>query len=511
MIYKVYIQKFISISNTEIDYVSDNLNCITGESGTGKTVMLKSILYALCKQDYSSELKNEDVSVFVDFNDLRIHRARSKGKNIYKINGNDVKKEDILSVVNKKVQVISQNGNQILKNDSYPMSFVDDFVSHDDLKVYKEKYSEFQNRKNKIKKVESILKNRDEKIKDLKIKIEKIEDLELSINDDNLKESYRQIQENKKLFENVLKVHSLLENDEYSVINILREVNYLLKKDEELQIISHDIVNNLIKLQNSVEKEFKKHNKNEEEDLSERISNIEKVKHFFKVSSVKELMSLSSNYQNELKELENLEKTYDSLCVESETLERLLHVIADKLHLQRKQVCSQISLKMNQNFNDLMMQNTRFNADIKMSGEINSDGKSSISFEISSDKGATYKPIQMVASGGELSRILLSLAEINSFGKILIFDEIDNGIGGATGIVLSNKIYEMSKKNQVILITHLSHLAYKSDNHFVVDKDTSNCSLIKIVKDDDKMEEIGRMISGRKGETAILIAKEIMK
>lgn len=511
MISRILIHKFLSISNTEIKNLSDQLNCITGESGAGKTVFLKSILYALCKNDYVNELKNEDVFVELDFNGKTISRLREKSKNFYKLNGVDVKKDIIQSFVNEQIQVISQNGSHLLKNEAYAISYVDKFLNKEDLINYKKKFEEFCNKKNTIKKLDYLMVGREERIENLRMKIDKIEELGLEPADENLQEKYENIIKNKKNEENFEKAMFLIENDDYDLVSVLKDISNLLRNDQKVSNHIRNAITEILNVKSYVIKSNNKSNENDEEEILNRINNIQKVKQLFKVKNIQELIDLHQKLQGELNELENIEKEYDNVCREVESLERLITVLAQDLHNKREIISSEVSKKMNVHLSDLMMTNTKFKAESKISKEVNENGKTNVSFEISADNGKTYKPISMVASGGEMSRILLSLAEIDSLGKVLIFDEIDNGIGGATGIVLSEKIRRMSNQNQVILITHLSHLAHKSDSHFIVEKNGENRSLIRCLYDDERFEEVGRMISGKKGDIAINIAKEIMK
>ena len=223
-----------------------------------------------------------------------------------------------------------------------------------------------------------------------------------------------------------------------------------------------------------------------------------------RVNSIEELINIKNDLLKKIDDHENFDKKIIKLKLKRDNIIKSLNKVADRLHQGRKKVIPIFIEKMNNNFMDLGMENSKIKIEISKSKELQKNGNSLIEFLFKGNKGTNYNELKNIASGGEVSRIMLSIKSILSKYKKLsaiIFDEIDTGVSGIVSSKVANLMYNMSRNMQVLTITHLPQVASKGDNHFKVYKyEDRNRTItdIKLLNKSDRINEIAEMLSGKK-------------
>jgi DNA repair protein RecN (Recombination protein N) len=223
-----------------------------------------------------------------------------------------------------------------------------------------------------------------------------------------------------------------------------------------------------------------------------------------RVNSIEELINIKNDLLKKIDDHENFDKKIMKLKLKRDNIIKSLNKVADRLHQGRKKAIPIFIEKMNNNFMDLGMENSKIKIEISKSKELQKNGNSLIEFLFKGNKGTNYNELKNIASGGEVSRIMLSIKSILSKYKKLsaiIFDEIDTGVSGIVSSKVANLMYNMSRNMQVLTITHLPQVASKGDNHFKVFKyEDQNRTItdIKLLNKSERINEIAEMLSGKK-------------
>ena len=221
--------------------------------------------------------------------------------------------------------------------------------------------------------------------------------------------------------------------------------------------------------------------------------------------------------ESQLTEIENMSDYIEKIKIEKKEIEKALNELSQKIHEIRVEFSKKMSSEINKELEDLEMKNARFTVKIETREEFNINGKDNIEFLIQTNIGETEKPLIKIASGGEMSRIMLGikkvLADVDKV-PILIFDEIDTGISGIAAKKVGNKMKEISKNHQVICVTHLAQIAAKGDYNYFIQKEVKNNKTntkIKQLDEESLLKEIARIATGEINEISIKHAKELRK
>jgi len=254
------------------------------------------------------------------------------------------------------------------------------------------------------------------------------------------------------------------------------------------------------------------------EFVNNRLNTIFELERKFNVSSIKELLVLKDEFENKLQEINSFDeqiKHYEQLI---EDLKKTLNKLSTEIHKKRTETKPLFEKQIIDIVKELNIQNANFIVDITETEDFTPNGKDKINFLFSANKNTEPKQISKIASGGELSRLMLALKYVISQSKTLptiIFDEIDTGISGETADKMGNMLRQMSKNIQLINITHLPQVAAKGHNHyFVFKKDTELDTITSIKKLDkaERIQEIAKMLSGANiTESSIQTAKELLE
>ncbi len=518
--------------------LNEGFNVLTGETGAGKTLIIGS-LQILAGGRFSKEMirkgeKNSfvEMSMYIqnsDYEDNNVIVSREinvNGKNTCKINGRLVTVNELKKFMNNVIDIHGQNDNQSILDISTHIELLDDY-SESKIKELKSKYQILYNEYNEVK-AEISRNYGDDKEKQRKLdllnyQVNEIENANLKIGEEeelenkrkmmmssekiasNLSEAEEQLNENAIDSMNiVIKCLERIENynEEYTKIATrLKECYY------EIQEASRDISS----LNSGME-----FDEEEQSKVEERLDLISSLKRKYG-NDIKEILDYKERVNSEIYEINNLEGYLISLKTKFKNLEEQMLELSKEMNKIRIKYADELSRKINKELEELEMKSAKFSIKIEFSEEkeFNKNGLDKVEFLISTNIGEEAKPLIKIASGGEMSRIMLAiksiLADVDKI-PVIIFDEIDTGISGIAANVTGEKIKKISKKHQVICVTHLASIAAKGDYNYYVCKEieaNKTKTKVKELTEEEVLKEIARISSGTVTDISINHAREL--
>ncbi len=556
MILKLSVKNFVIIEDVSIDFKS-GMSVITGETGAGKSLIIDTINLLLGERADNEMIRDgfdsaQVLGIFTndsnisellnkynikEESNLTIERIISKTKNIIKINNTTVTLQILKHFAKYLADIHIQNDTMKLFNPDTYIDFLD--PKNDDKfdKLINEYTKLLYDYKDALKTYNIVLKGQKETLEKLEFLEYTNKELDaLNLEEDidiRLDEEIKKLENFDKISNNLKEAYYNLESDNFSSLDNIYDSAKCLEKisvyDEKYNEYNEkllDIYYIGTEIKDLISKELNSLDYDEEElnIKVDKLNEINKAKDKYKMS-VSELIeynkkisleiSMVNNYDEVLEEKKNLVlKAFDKLSNS-----------CNKIHDYRLKLASSMEKAIIKECMDLDLSNTSFNIDLKMNDLSNpfndsvflNNGIDVCDFLISFNKGESKKSLHKVASGGEASRIMLAFKSFfadKSDVSLMIFDEIDSGVSGITAKKISDKMYEISKKLQVICITHLPQVAARGDNHIFIYKEEANNRTYTKVKEltkDERIEEIATMLSGdRLSIYALEHAKELL-
>ena len=537
MINTLHIKNIGIIDDVTID-LNEGFNVLTGETGAGKTLIIES-LQILSGGRFSKEMiRRGEENSFVEasfylpnlnFEDNMVVISREislKGKNTCKINGRLVTVTELRNFMKNIIDIHGQNENQSILDLNNQINLLDEY-SEKELKVFKNKYTSLYEEYIKIK--AELDKNygddreKQRKLDLLNYQLKEIEDAKLKKGEEKiLEEKIKLINSSEKISQNLQESETQINN------NIVDSMNYVIRLLEKIEQYSSKYAELVSRLKNSyyeiqevgvdINLISKDNYFNEEEkfDIEERLDLINSLKRKYG-STIDEILKYKNNIKNEIYEIENLEGYINSLKSKLRNLEEEMMKLAEKMHNIRIKFSQDLSSKINKELKDLEMKNATFSVKIEFneSKKFNKNGLDKIEFLISTNRGEEKKSLIKIASGGEMSRIMLAIKTIlASVDKIpiMIFDEIDTGISGIAANVTGEKMKKISKSHQVICVTHLASIAAKGEYNYFISKEileNKTRTTVKLLNEEETLMEIARISSGSITDISLNHAKEL--
>ena len=549
MLKRLKINNYALIDSIEISF-DKGMTSITGETGAGKSIILGGLSMVLGSRIDNSKIINKNKKCFVesefdlrdqnlvnffksndlDYDDITIIRreVNESGKSRAFINDTPVKLDLLSSLTNKLIDVHSQFNNLNILDSNFI------FLILDSLSKNQDKYSVYLNRFKSLKVIER-------QIDDKKIIRDKLNsDLDYNkflfnefdeLNFDNL--NVEDLDNKVKEGDNIDQIKEILShiNNEFNTsdIGISEKISQIIKSLSKVANTSsrlNDLTQNLSLVNENLNQIV-----NDSESILEDISNsdenidnfrdtldkIYSLQNKHKVDSIDKLLKLKQDLANKISSHDNLDLEIEQLEVKLKLLNTDLLLMANKIHDKRKSIIPEFEILMNKNLSELGMEKSNIKIDLSKSDTIQKNGVSEGKFLFRSVKGNHYNELKEIASGGEISRVMLSIKSIlSNFTKLssIIFDEIDTGISGSVSSKVAELMKYMSDKMQVIVITHTPQVASKGDFHFKVYKREENNKVItdvKLLSDKERVNEIAEMLSGDKSnKSANELANELL-
>lgn len=558
MLSELYIRNLAIVDEIKISF-TEGLNILTGETGTGKSIIIGAISL-LCGgrantssigkrsdtayvegvfflSDYDEKiLRNKfdllGLDIEIEDNMLVISRTISKnGRSVSKINNRTVNNSILSDIMLNILNVCGQHDSYTLFNRSDFVEILDSFCDDEFRKKLKELemlYDKIKKASSNFKKLKNKVSNFDENVEEIKSEIEELNSLELETLDEEFIENEIDKFNNSQTIlgccGNLVEIFDG-ENSEVNAFSILNEISrnlVILEENDKNVKFSEDFENisfGLKEIYTKIQDYYSSIYIDEERlvILQEKFNLLNDLKRKHKTDK-KGLIK----YKNSLEEdLYLLEHSKDLLFEENNKLKNLSEEykkIATEISNSRKEVAKRIEKLIEKELLDLDLKNSIFKIDIKTNNKITNIGFDEVTFLISTNKGEELQEIYKIASGGELSRIMLGFKKVLSDrDKIatLVFDEIDTGISGITAQIVGEKLAEISKNHQLLVISHLPQISVLSDTHFIISKETvGDITLSKVLcaNYDEKVMEISRLIGGANiNETTIRQSKEMIE
>jgi len=549
MITSLSIENFALIEKLSVKF-TDGFSVITGETGAGKSILLGALGLVLGKRADLSSLKNKEEKCIIeanfqiknynlkpffeandlDYEDETIIRREilPSGKSRAFINDTPVNLAELQELSNFLIDIHSQHQTQELSDDVVQFQIIDSVASNFDLiNEYSSKLKEFKKYKSELKAknefLQSVLKEQDyntfllEELLAANLKSGEQEELELQFEKLNNVEFIK---------ENLVKSLSIANEEQFGVLQNLKEIklsfqkiagfsndyNALFERINIVLIEFDDIEKELHQLSETIYS-----NPDELQLINEKLQLIYALQKKHQVNSVDELLAIQNDLDNKVVSITTLESEINALEKLIIEFENQLNYLAIEIHENRVGAVPVLTDKLALILEQLGMANARFNIQLLAKEDFYSNGKDEIQFLFSANKGSDFGLLKKVASGGEMSRIMLAVKSVLSqYSKLptIIFDEIDTGVSGEIAHKMGEIMKEMSKNMQVFAITHLPQIAGKGKEHFKVFKvimDNQTQSELKLLSDDERIIEIAQMLSGSTiSDSALNHAKELL-
>jgi DNA repair protein RecN (Recombination protein N) len=534
MLQSIYIQNYALISELEIDF-NKGLNIITGETGAGKSILLGALSLVLGQRADTSVLKDKSQKCFVeakfqikqykikDFfkqNDLDYEEITTirreitdNGKSRAFINDTPVNLSILKDLSDKLIDIHSQHESLLLGDDHFQLSLVDSFANHHELlDKYLNKYEEYHVLTTEYKR---LIQNADKAKADLdyfQFQFDQLEALKLVDGEqEELEEELVKLNHAEEIKLNLSNSYNLLSGEEVAILSNLKQaknsiasISKYMKEGDELAQRLDSVYIELQDINNEIEQlnEKVEHDPSRIEFIRERLDNIYSLEQKHKVSTVKELIQIQEELQNKLDLINSYDFETEKIKKEIGLIHNELSALANQISTNRKAIIPKIENKVIEILKQLGIPNANFKVEQIPVDEFLTTGKEIIKFLFSANKNVALEELSKVASGGEISRLMLSIKSLivdTTTLPTIIFDEIDSGTSGEIADKMGSIIKQMSEKMQVINITHLPQIASKGDYHYLVYKkdnhETTN-TYIKLLTKDERINEIAKMLSG---------------
>lgn len=550
MLQQLTIENYTLIRRLSISF-NPGFTVITGETGAGKSILIGALSLLLGQRADSNSLLDKNAkcviegvfygrdynlkSFFIendlDFDDLIIIRREitPSGKSRAFINDTPVTLNLLRELGESLVDIHSQHAILSLNNAVFQLSIVDEYVGNASLLIqYKTVFHQLQEMRTELKK---LLQSETQARKEQdyhKFLLNELEKADLKENEENeLEEEVQVLEHAEEIKTNLLHVKHFLSNGDEDLlsklsdsVNLLKKIssfhsdsNIVLQRLESVFIELKDIDMELTNMEESVN-----HDPERLDYISNRLSLIYQLESKHQVNSSKELIETRQELQEKLKNIDSLEDDIKKLEKQINEKQALLNKLTTQLNEKRNEAIKPVSRKLTGYLRELGMPDAQVNLIIERLKEAGPDGADRVRFYFNANKGGSLKEVSSIASGGELSRLMLSVKYLLSERKKLptmVFDEIDVGISGEIAAKMGAMMLKMANSMQLLTITHLPQIAGKARSHMMVYKESgkhSTQSNIKLLNQEERIWEIAKMLSDENvSEVSLMKAKELLK
>ena len=538
MISSLHIKNIGIIEDLSIDF-NKGLNVLTGETGAGKTLIIDS-LQIISGGRFSKEMirKGENNSFVelclycpenekaIEGNIIVSREINANGKNMCKINGRMVTVNELKDFMKQFIEIHGQNDNQNLLDSKLHLKYLDGFIGTEILGKDKETYRTLYNRyleiKEELKQNYGDDKERQRKLDLLRYQTEEIEQAKLKENEEEgLEEKRNLFLNSEKIVENLTEADSLLsENTIDSLSMAIRALEKIEGIDKKYEKVSNSLKSAYYELQELARdingyKEDVYFDEQERNAIEERLDTIYSLKRKYG-NSIQEILEYNKQIQEEIEHIENLEEYNNKLKAEQKKIEKEMNILGKKMSTVRTEYAENLSKSINQELVDLEMKNAKINVKVEYKEEeFFKTGKDVVKFYITTNLGEDEKELSKIASGGEMSRTMLAIKKVLADTDkipVLVFDEIDTGISGKAANSVATKLKAIAKKHQVMCISHLPNIAAVADYNYFISKNVKEertKTQIRLLKENEVIEEIARISSGEINEVTLQYAYEL--
>lgn len=528
------VKNYALIDSVEISF-TEGLSIITGETGAGKSILLGALSLILGQRADISALKNKDLKCVIeggfsiagyglkdffkqneiDYEEEVILRREINpaGKSRAFINDTPVNLSALQELSTKLVDVHSQHQNLDLNESVFQLNVIDTFAGNSEVKKqYKLVYQDFIFVKKQLEVLRTDAGRSKDDFEYFQFQFDELEKAKLVIDEqERLEDEQKMLSHSEEIQRNLATIFNLISENPESVISSLNEsvkaanhtVQYLPKITDLAQRIDScyieikDIAREIELIADGIQFDPER-----SAFVNERLNLIYLLQQKHKVKSIEELIQIKDDLNKKINDIESFDERLKEMELALDKKTRELKIIAEKLSEKRKATFSKIEQYVINQLNSLGMPNAVFKIANDTLAEFSPSGTDKINFLFSANKNGEPQNIAKVASGGEISRFMLSIKSLLSKSSglpTIIFDEIDTGVSGEIADKMGGIMLQMSEKMQVVNITHLPQVAAKGDTHYLVYKDEFaefTSTRIKKLTDDERLKEIAKMLSG---------------
>lgn len=555
MLQVLTIQQFALIHELELEFGS-GFHVLTGETGAGKSIIIDALNLALgdrASHDYiRTGEKEAQIHVFFDSSKNPSLKERLKesgysaeeelllsrhislnGPNKSYINGRPSTLRLLKEIGSYLIEIHGQHHHQALLSREKHLYFLDSFGGKEVLSLYEETKSLFYQWQDVVERVEAFYEREEEskrRVELLTYQIEEIHGAHLTLGEDeDLRLRKKKLAGAQRLKEEAMASFQILEGEEgieEPLLNSLGQVKNLLQGlkeiDEDLSEVYNLVQTGYLQLKEAsylLRDYLDTFDVDPEEilEVEERLMELASLKRKYG-PSIEDILQYREEIEEELQRIKGREQTQEALYQEQERLEREYRKKAALLSLRRRETAAKLEDTIISILGDLKMEKVRFSVSFRETERPQATGLEQVEFLLSPNPGEDLKPLHRIASGGELSRIMLafkaSLPHLDSIDT-LIFDEIDTGVGGETAHSIGEKIASLAKNHQVICVTHLPQIACMADRHYLIEKEVvqGRTSIsVKELEQEERVEELARMLGSQEmTSTSFSHARELLE
>lgn len=549
MVASLSIKNYALIKDIRVDFNS-GLTIVTGETGAGKSILLDALSLVLGKRadikvvrDPSEKciveaefhighynLKGVFSKIDLDYEDHTFLRREilPSGKSRAFVNDTPASLQQVQALGTYLIDIHSQFDTQSLFSEKYQLEIIDTLAGNE--KNLREYTNTLQDYSEVSEILEKLIKTKDSAAKEWdynQFLFEELKNANLSkINQVALEESYEKLNNAEEIQEVLLKASQLIADENIGSLTTITEIRLQLSKIKAYSQSYEDLWNRINSLHIELEDiadEMQRSVENLEAEpellsqINETLQNLYRLQQKHQVGSVEELQKIEEELALKVSDFETIDDRILEIKQKKSKLEASLKKLGETIHTERENVFPKLKEKLEYYLKDLGLPNAQFFFDLKQVDQFRKNGTDELSLLFTANKGVVPGPIQKIASGGELSRVMLSLKAVTASFKNLptiIFDEIDTGVSGEIAHKMALILSQMSKKGQLISITHLPQIAAKGDHHKKVYKVVGEESTITQITElslEERIVEIAQMIGGSTvSESAIAHAKQLL-
>lgn len=533
MLKNIHVKSFALIDEVEINLAS-GLNVLTGETGAGKSIIIDAVNFAL-GQRVSKDVVRDDAEyalselVFeinddktkerlnqfdipLDDNEVLIQRKITNGKSTARINGETVTLSTLKLIAAGLIDIHGQHDNQSLLSKTSQQNLLDTILSDELKELLIRMKDTYVNLNNKISEYEQLnTKEAEKEIAFLQYELNEIDSASLHEGEDEALESdYKKMNNSKRIADLVSGAHRITGYDSEGAgsligraLSMIRQASSIDDDAKDLELILNDIDGLLNDFNRSIADYEMSLDFSDEDykNTEDRLNLINSLKNKYG-KSIKEILDKRDEFEDELNRLLNADEYKSALLSEIASLKKEAYKLCKEISAIRKKGAKKLSGEIAEALLDLNFLDSQFEIKVTSDEEnMKQSGYDDIEFFISTNPGEALKPLNQVASGGEMSRIMLAIKSVcaNDSTATLIFDEIDTGISGRTAQKVSEKMSRIAKEHQVIVVTHLPQIAAMADTHFEISKSVNNgrtITSIETLSEEGKIKELARMLGG---------------
>ena len=549
MLASLSIKNYALIDHLEVTF-QEGFSIITGETGAGKSILLGALALILGKRADLSNLKNKEkkciieggflidkfnLNTFFEANDIDFEEHTiirreilPNGKSRAFINDTPVKLSVLTALSDQLIDVHSQHQTLQLADVTFQFLIIDALANNaNTINSYKKELIEYKNLTNELQEILTQQNEAKNQYDYNTFLLNELLEADFKLNEQQfLEETLEKLNHVEEIKFHLIEAQQLADSEEIGLTELLRKYSNVINKLSGFSIIYKELSERITSLLIDFEdisqeliatNDALAYSPQDLEKYNDRLQLLYDVQKKHQVTTIEELIEKQELLNNKVGVVDNANEVIEAKKIKISTIENKLNSLAETIHKNRKKVIPLLINQLEDVLKGLEMHNTSIKINLSKKDEFLANGKNELEFLISTNKGSSYEQLKKIASGGEMSRIMLAVKSIlcnYSDLPTIIFDEIDTGVSGEVSNRIAAVMENMSKKMQVIAITHLPQIAAKGKHHFKVFKtegEKETIANIKLLNFSERVQELAEILSGKKvSNSAIIHAKQLL-